>query len=90
MLFLYSCLIRRKKNVKIDDVQSTFQSLISVVPQGSILGPILFDIFLNDLLTTLEKSEIYNFADDNTISSISVEKEALLTTLEKVSEKAID
>ena len=90
MLFLYSCLIRRKKNVKIDDVQSTFQSLISVVPQGSILGPILFDIFLNDLLTTLEKSEIYNFADDNTISSISVEKEALRTTLEKVSEKAID
>ena len=90
MLFLYSCLIRRKKNVKIDDVQSTFQSLISVVPQGSILGPILFDIFLNDLLTTLEKLEIYNFADDNTISSISVEKEALRTTLEKVSEKAID
>ena len=90
MLFLCSCLIRRKKSVKIDDVQSTFQSLISVVPQGSILGPILFDIFLNDLLTTLEKSEIYNFADDNTISSISVEKEALRTTLEKVSEKAID
>ena len=90
MLFLYSCLITRKKNVKIDDVQSTFQSLISVVPQGSILGPILFDIFLNDLLTTLEKSEIYNFADDNTISSISVEKKALRTTLEKVSEKAID
>ena len=90
MLFLYSCLIRRKKSVKIDDVQSSFQSLISVVPQGSILGPILFDIFLNDLLTTLEKSEIYNFADDNTISSISVEKEALRTTLEKVSEKAID
>ena len=54
------------------------------------MGPILFDIFLNDLLTTLEKSEIYNFADDNTISSISVEKEALRTTLEKVSEKAID
>ena len=89
-VFLYSCLIRSKKNVKIDDVQITFQSLISVVPQGSILGPILFDIFLNGLPTTLEKSEIYNFADDNTISLISIEREALLTTLEKVSEKAID
>ena len=52
--------------------------------------PILFNIFLNDLLTTLENSEIYNFADDNTISSISKEKQALLTTLEKDSEKAID
>ena len=54
------------------------------------MGPILFNIFLNDLLTTLENSEIYNFADDNTISSISKEKQALLTTLEKDSEKAID
>ena len=53
------------------------------------MGPILFNIFLNDLLTTLENSEIYNFADDNTISSISKEKQALLTTLEKDSDKAI-
>ena len=90
VVFLYSYLKRRKQNVKIDDILSTFQSLISGVPQGSILGPILFNIFLNDLLTTPENSDIYNFADDNTISSISKEKEALLTTLEKESEKAVD
>ena len=88
-VFLYSYLKRRKQNVKIDNILSTFQSLISGVPKGSILGPILFNIFLNDLLTTLENSEIYNFADDNTISSISKEKQALLTTLEKDSEKDI-
>ena len=88
-VILYSYLKRRKQNVKIDDILSTFQSLISGVPQGSILGPILFNIFLNDLLTTLENSDIYNFADDNIISSISKEKEAL-TTLEKESEKAVD
>ena len=88
-VFLYSYLKRRKQNVKIDDILSTFQSLISGIPQGSILGPILFNIFLNDLLTTLENSEIYNFAND-IISLISKEKEALLTTLEKDSEKATD
>ena len=39
---------------------------------------------------TLENSEIYNFADDNTISVFSKEKQALLTTLEKDSKKAVD
>ena len=54
------------------------------------MGPILFNIFLNDLLTTPENSEIYNFAEDNTISSISKEKEALPMTLEKESGKGFD
>ena len=61
---------RRKQNVKIDNILSTFQSLISDVPQGPTLDPVLFNIFLNKLQTTLENSEIYNFAGDNTISSI--------------------
>ena len=36
--FVYSCLKRRKQNVKIDNVLSPFQPLISGVLQGSILG----------------------------------------------------
>ena len=43
-------LMGRKQNVTINHAYSVFQVLLSAVPQGSILGPILVNIFINDLL----------------------------------------
>ena len=66
--FLNSCLKDREQNVRINDIFITFQNILSGVPQGSILDPIVFNIFLNDFFLCIKKSYLHNFANDNTIT----------------------
>ena len=66
--FFYSYLKRRTQNIKINNAHNVFQVLLSGVPKCSILGPLLFNIFINDLYLWITKRDLLNF-DDNTITA---------------------
>ena len=62
-----SYLFNRNQQVRISNSLSNKQPLFTGVPQGSILGPLLFLIFFNDFPECLEKSKVIMYADDTVI-----------------------
>ena len=55
--------------MKIKNITSDSVSVTRGVPQGSVLGPLLFNVFLNDLFYFIKVAKLSNYADDNQLYS---------------------
>ena len=86
--FIHSYLTKRKQRTKVDSAFSSWEMLLSGVPQGSILGPLLFNIYICDMFFEIPKNiDFARYADDNTPYTRSSKIEQVLTNLQGASEK---
>ena len=68
--WLCEFLIKRNNYVQIDDVKSRVYESPSGVPAGSTLGPLMFSVFINDVVEAIEHAVVLLFADDIKLSMI--------------------
>ena len=84
LYFLVSYLEKRQQRTKVNVSCSNFDEIFSSVPQGSILGPLLFNRYSCHLFFGIGDLDIASYADDNTPYTFSSELDVAMRKLKKV------
>ena len=86
---IFSYLTSRKQRVRIKSTCSSWLEVTSGAPQRSVLGPLIFNIYINDLTFFEEDCLLYNFADDNTLFASDLKLEGVISRLENDIQKTL-
>ena len=79
--FFRSHLSNRCQCCKVNNTLGDWRKIIAGVPQGSILGPLLFNIFLNDIFIFLNNANLGNYAHDSTLYAYNKKLETVICNL---------
>ena len=80
---IHNYLVNRHQRVRINSKYSSWSEILNGVPQGSILGPLLFNIYLSDLFLFTEDSDIANYADDNSPYACKMDIKSVISQIEE-------
>ena len=78
---LYNYLKNRKQKVVINNKTSSSEVVIAGVPQGFIDGPLLFNLFITDLILLLYTAALRSYADDSNLYAIGNDKDKIKRAL---------
>ena len=85
LTLILSYLSERQQRTKVNNYISKWSTITTGIPQGSILGPLLFNVYMNDVFYFTDEDCLTNYADDTTPYAVETNKIILMKTLQNQS-----